>query len=146
MRRLMQLSLALLTVGCSTITAPHASDSAEMMVAAPENLVRAAVIQILVESGYEVFSGDGTQPVLRTGYREEMDSPWDGLHRSRFGRGRSRVEVSIAQENDQATRVTIQVSYEGKDSLFSSWQPYVPPLPQSAANQVRLIKNALGLL
>jgi hypothetical protein len=142
----MQLSLALLMIGCSTITAPHASDCAEMTVTAPENLVRAAVVQILVESGYEVFSVDGAQPVLRTGYREEMDSPWDGLHRSRFGRGRSRVEVSIVPENDHDTRVTIQVSYEGKDSLFSSWQPYVPPLPQSAANQVRLIKNALGLL
>ncbi len=75
-----------------------------------------------------------------------MDSPWDSLHRSRFGKNRSKVEVTFVPESDQSTRLTIQVAYEGKDSLFSSWQPYVPTLPQSAANHVRLIKNALGLL
>jgi hypothetical protein len=146
MRRLALLSLAILTVGCSTITALHGSDNAEITLAAPEKQVRAAVIQVLAEGGYPLQQGNGKELVLRTGYREEMDSPWNSLHRSRFGRGRSRVEVTIAPESDHSTRLKIQVAYEGKDSLFSSWQPYVPPLPQSATNQVRLIINALGLL
>ncbi len=146
MRRLTWFSLAILTIGCSTIPAFQASDKAESMLAAPESQVRAAVIQVLVEGGYPIQQGNGKEPVLRTGYREEMDSPVDSLHRSRFGRNRSRVEVTIAPESDHSTRVTIRVAYEGKDSLFSSWQPYIPTLPQSATNQIRLIKNALGLL
>lgn len=146
MRRLTWLSLVILTVGCSTIPPQQGTDNAEILLAAPESQVRAAVIQVLVGGGYPIQQGDGKGPVVRTGYREEMDSPGDSLHRSRFGKGRSRVEVTIVPESDTSTRLTIQVAYEGKDSLFASWQPYVPTLPQSAANQIRLIKNALGLL
>ena len=146
MRRLTWLSLVILTVGCSTIPPQQGTDNAEILLAAPESQVRAAVIQVLVEGGYPIQQGDGKGPVVRTGYREEMDSPVDALHRSRFGKGRSRVEVTIVPESDTSTRLTIQVAYEGKDSLFASWQPYVPTLPHSAANQIRLIKNALGLL
>lgn len=146
MRRLTWLSLVILTIGCSTIPPQQGTDNAEILLAAPESQVRAAVIQVLVEGGYPIQQGDGKGPVVRTGYREEMDSPGDSLHRSRFGKGRSRVEVTIVSEDDTSTRLTIQVAYEGKDSLFASWQPYVPTLPQSAANQIRLIKNALGLL
>lgn len=146
MRRLTWLSLVILTISCSTIPPQQGTDNAEILLAAPENQVRAAVIQVLVEGGYPIQQGDGKGPVVRTGYREEMDSPGDSLHRSRFGKGRSRVEVTIVSEDDTSTRLTIQVAYEGKDSLFASWQPYVPTLPQSAANQIRLIKNALGLL
>lgn len=146
MRRLTWLSLVILTIGCSTIPPQQGTDNAEILLAAPENQVRAAVIQVLVEGGYPIQQGNGKGPVVRTGYREEMDSPGDSLHRSRFGKGRSRVEVTIVSEDDTSTRLTIQVAYEGKDSLFASWQPYVPTLPQSAANQIRLIKNALGLL
>lgn len=151
MRRLTWLSLVILAIGCSTIPPQQGTDNAEILLAAPESQVRAAVIQVLVEGGYPIQQGDGKGPVVRTGYREEgyreeMDSPGDSLHRSRFGKGRSRVEVTIVSEDDTSTRLTIQVAYEGKDSLFTSWQPYVPTLPQSAANQIRLIKNALGLL
>lgn len=146
MRRLTWLSLVILTIGCSTIPPQQGTDNAEILLAAPESQVRAAVIQVLVEGGYPIQQGDGKGPVVRTGYREEMDSPGNSLHRSRFGKGRSRVEVTIVSEGDISTRLTIQVAYEGKDSLFASWQPYVPTLPQSAANQIRLIKNALGLL
>lgn len=146
MRRLTWLSLVILTIGCSTIPPQQGTDNAEILLAAPESQVRAAVIQVLVEGGYPIQQGNGKGPVVRTGYREEMDSPGDSLHRSRFGKGRSRVEVTIVSEDDTSTRLTIQVAYEGKDSLFASWQPYVPTLPQSAANQIRLIKNALGLL
>ncbi|MBI5411372.1 MAG: hypothetical protein HZA21_05210 [Nitrospirae bacterium] len=146
MRRLTWLSLVILTVGCSTIPPQQGTDHAEILLAAPESQVRAAVIQVLVEGGYPIQQRDGKGPVVRTDYREEMDSPGDSLHRSRFGKGRSRVEVTIVSESDTSTRLTIQVAYEGKNSLFASWQPYVPTLPQSAANQIRLIKNALGLL
>lgn len=142
------LSLAILTAGCSTFPPPHELDSAEITLAASESQVRAAVIQVLAEEGYSIQQGqgDGKTPVLRTGYREEMDSPVDLLHRSRFGKNRSKIEVTLIPENDHRTRLTIRVAYEGKDSLFSSWEPYVPTLPQSAVNHIRLIKNALDLL
>lgn len=84
--------------------------------------------------------------MLHTGYRREIAGPWDWLLRSRFGVGRSRVDVMIAPETQQETRLMILVAYEGKGGLFASWRPYEPPLPQSALNQIRMIKHSLGLL
>lgn len=141
------LWLALVSlVGCSIISTPTRTDDAEATFAASESQVRAAVTQVLAEENYEIQSADEKGPVLKTGYRDEIDGPWNGLLRSRFGTGRSQVEVVITPVNEALTHVVIRVAYEGKDSLFASWQAYVPPLPQSAANQIRLIQNALGLL
>jgi hypothetical protein len=38
------------------------------------------------------------------------------------------------------------VLYEGKDGIFTQWEDSPTSLPQSAQNQLRLIKNALQLL
>lgn len=147
MRGILRLvGVVALLVGCSTIRAQESLDSVETTVAAPEDQVRSAVTQVLLSGGYAVYNAEESSRVIRTGYRQEIDSPSDWLLRYRFGVSRSRVHVTITPENDTTTHLTIRVDYEGKDSLFSSWHAYEPPLPQSAANQLRLIKNALGLL
>lgn len=140
------LAVAALMVSCATTRPPGGRDSVESVLVAPQDQVRAAVIQVLTEAGYEVGGED--QPVrdLSTGYRQEIDSPWDWLLFYRFGVSRSRVEATIIPENETATRLIVQVTYEGKDSLFASWRLYETPLPQSAANHLRLVKKALGLL
>jgi len=63
---------------------------------------------------------------------------------------RSKVTVILIPEGDTATRVSVQVWYEGKAGewmpLIGSWVAYEAALPQSAANTIRLVKNELGLL
>ena len=130
--------------GCATGPGKSA-DMAEATLPASEQQVRAAIIEVLQEGGYRVTGDEGAR-VLTTGYREEMDGPWNSLHRSRFGTGRSRVDVTLTPAGEQITTITIYVTYEGKDGLLEWWKPYPPPLPQSAGNQIRLVKNRLGVL
>jgi len=140
------LAVAALMSSCATTQTRGGPDSVEAVLVVPENLVRAAVVQVLTEAGYEVGGEDQTDRVLSTGYRQEIDSPWNWLLVSRFGVSRSRVHATIIPENEIATRLIIQVTYESKGSLFASWRPYETPLQRSAANQLRLVRNTLGLL
>ena len=111
---------------------------------APADLVRTAVIKVLTDGGYEVErEGDET---LRTSYREEDRGPWDWLLRWRFGTGRSRVNAVVTAADEQNSRLRLDVQYEGKDGLFTRWEESPTALPQSAENQLRLIKNALHIL
>ncbi len=140
---------AALMAGCSTPKAQHGPDFVEATLAAPQDRVKAAVIQVLTEGGYTIRDGNESDRVVSAGYRQEIDSIWNWLLFSRFGVTRSQVEATIAPEKESteiATRLTIEVTHQGKDSLFSFWRTYDTPLPQSAANQLRLVKNALGLL
>jgi hypothetical protein len=134
-----------LTLGCASAS-PTASDLAEVLLPVPESQVRTALVEVLREGGYDIDRDEAAKTVVRTGYRQETDSPWDWLLRSRFGVTRTRVEATIASADEHTTQLTIRVTHEGKDSLFKLWGPYETPLPQSAANQIRLVKNALGLL
>ncbi len=138
--------LCAVAAGCSSLSTQKDADQAQALLPIPEIKVRAAVIQVLQEEGYLVSQGEEGGPALTTGYRQEIDSPSDWMLRRRFGTGRSRVDVTLAPEGEAATRLTIQVIYEGKDGLLESWKPYPAPLAQSAENQLRLVKNALGLL
>lgn len=140
------IGLAVLLAGCAATPAPKSQDSVEAILAASEDWVRAAVVQVLEKQGYTVTRTGQEAGVLRTGYRREIAGPWDWLLRSRFGVGRSRVEVMIAPETQQETHLVILIPYEGKDGLMASWRPYETPLPQSAANSLRLLRNTLGLL
>lgn len=140
------LAVAALMSGCATAQTPTRPDSVEAVLAAPQNLVRSAVVRVLTDAGYEVGEEDQPDRVLSKDYRQEIDSPWDSLLASPFGVSRSRVQVSIIPENDTTTRLLIQVNFESNGGLFASWRPYETPLPQSAANQLRLIRNMLGLL
>jgi hypothetical protein len=140
------LACAIQPAGCASVEMKDL-DLAQETLPVPAERVRTAIVQVLQDGGYDVNGGEGEDRVLTTGYRQEMDSPANWmLTRGRFGTVRSRVAVTLSPEGDQATQLTIQVTHEGKDGLFESWKPYPTPLPQSAANQLRLVKNALGLL
>ena len=141
--------LAAVMAGCSTAQAQRRPDFVEATLAAPQDRVKAAVIQVLTEGGYTLGNSNEPEMVVSDGYRQEIDSIWNGLLVSRFGVSRTQIEATFAPEKeaaDTATRLTIEVMHQGKDSLFSSWRTYDTPLPQNAANQLRLVKNALGLL
>ena len=123
---------------------PHEPDLVDVTLPAPADEVRTAVIQVLTDGGYEVQQEDDQN--LTTGYREEIRNPWDGLLHWRFGTGRSRVNAVVTAADEQSSRLRLDVKYEGKDGLFTRWEDSPTALPQSAENQLRLIKNALRIL
>lgn len=133
-----------LSLGCAT--RGPVPDTAEGLLTAPADQVKTALIQVLREGGYEVDEGDFEEQKLETGYRREMTAPWNWILKRRFGVSRTWLEATVRAESDTTTRLTIQVTHEGKDSLFTSWKPYDPPLRQRADTQIQLVKNALGLL
>lgn len=145
MRRLSLLATLLCVLaGCSSTLAPLPEDRVETRLAAPLEQVKAALTQVLTDGGYEVEWHEGE--TLTTSYRREMGGPWNWLYRWRFGTIKSHVEASVAAETDQSTILKLEVLSEQKDGLFTSWDDAPSALPQSAANQVRLLKNALKLL
>ena len=135
--------------GCSAAPVQPAGNSEDVILEAPEAQVRAAFVRVLTDGGYDVLRGARDDSAIRTGYREEIGN-YNWLYRTQFGLNRSKVTVTLIPEGDTATRVTVQVWYEGKSGewmpLTGSWVPYDAALPQSAANTIRLVKNALGLL
>jgi len=138
--------LGLMLLGCASTSTTQASDSAEATFPVAQDKVRAALIDILTTNGYTVREEAHDSRVLTTGYREEISNMWDWLLRSRFGVGRSLVVATLTPEEDGVTRLAIQVSYEEKNRLFDSWYAAQPPVAFSAENNIRLVKNALGLL
>jgi hypothetical protein len=138
----------LLLAGCAAGPQPVAN-SEDVILEAPEAQVRAAFVRVLTEGGYDVEKGRDDDTTLETGYRQEIPN-YNWLYRSRFGVNRSKVAVTLTREGETATRVTVHVMYEGRNGewmpLASSWVPYDAAVPQSAANTIRLVKNALGLL
>jgi len=141
------LLLAAIIVGataCAGPTIPHEPDVVDVTLPAPAEQVRTAVIQVLTDGGYDVDRQDDQD--LTTGYREEISGPWDWLLRWRFGTGRSRVDALVTPATEQDTRLRLHVQYEGKDGIFTRWEDSPTALPQSAENQLRLIKNELHIL
>jgi len=134
----------LVATACAGPAIPHDPDVVDVTLPAPPEDVRMAVIQVLTDGGYEVDREDDEN--LTTGYREEMGGPWDWLLRWRFGTGRSRVDALVTPAAEQSTRLRLHVQYEGKDGIFTRWEESPTALPQSASNQLRLIKNALHIL
>ena len=139
----------LVVAGCAAAPQQPAGNSQDVILEAPEAKVREAFIRVLTEGGYEVEQGENGQATLQTGYREEISS-YNWLYRTQFGVNRSKVTVTLAPEGETATRVSVQVLYEGKEGdwmpLTGDWVPYDAAVPQSAANTIRLVKNELGLL
>jgi hypothetical protein len=130
--------------GCAGPAIPHEPDVVDATLSAPAEQVRTAVIQVLTEGGYDVDRKD--EQNLTTGYRGEISGPWTWLLRWRFGTGKSRVDALVTPVTEQSTRLRLNVLYEGKDGLFTRWEDSPTALPQSAENQLRLIKNALKIL
>jgi hypothetical protein len=141
---LLLASLIVATVSCAGPPIPHEPDVIDVTLPAPAEQVRTVLVQVLEDGGYDVDWQDDQN--LTTGYREETHGPWDWLLRSRFGTGRSRVDALVTPATEQDTRVRLHVQYEGKDGIFTRWEASPTALPQSAENQLRLIKNALHIL
>ena len=129
---------------CAGPPIPHDPDVVDVTLPASVEKVRTAVVQVLTDGGYEVDRRD--DETLTTGYREEMRGPWDWLLRWRFGTGKSRVDALVTEAAEQTTRLRLHVQYEGKDGIFTRWEDSPTALPQSAENQLRLIKKALQIL
>lgn len=135
---------AAVLMACSSTPRPYEADAIDVMLPAPLDEVKTAVVQVLTDGGYEAEWTD--EQTLSTSYREETGGPWNVLYRWRFGTIKSRVEAIVTPVTDQATRLRLHVLSEGKDGILTSWQDVPSALPQSAGNQLRLIKNALHLL
>jgi hypothetical protein len=139
------LLLVISTIGgCAARPAIPEFDVMEVMLPVPADQVKTAVADVLMQGGYDVDQDDDGN--VTTGMRQEIRSPWDGLLRWRFGVGKSRVEARVVPQDENTTRLRLQVFYREKDGLFDSWEDAETPLPQSAANEIRLVKNALRLL
>jgi len=144
-RELGLLLWALMGLGaCSGVSSVPDPDIAEVSLAASADEVKTALIDVLTADGYDVEQRNSD--MLITGAREEIPGPWDWLLRWRFGVGKSRVEAAITPSEMDSTRLRLQVFHRSKDGIFDGWEDAETPLPQSAANQVRLLKNKLHLL
>lgn len=141
---LLLTALLIWASGCAGPAIPHDPDVVDVTLPVPADKVQTAVVQVLTDGGYDVDQRDDQN--LTTGYREEMGGPWDWLLRWRFGTGKSRVEALVAEAAEQTTRLRLHVQYEGKDGIFTRWEDSPTALPQSAENQLRLIKKALQIL
>lgn len=148
MRRLRTIPLFVIAAGllcaCAGRQPETGADTIEAVLPVPVDQVREAVIDVLAADGYDVKEEDAGR--LMTGYQREIRSPWDWMLRWRFGVGRSWVVATVTPLSEASTHLTIRVSYEGKDGIFTAWEVSPTPLPQSAANQLRVIKNALRML
>ncbi len=141
---LVAILLAAAITGCAGGPAAPEPDVMEVTLQAPAEQVKAAVTDVLSQGGYTVDQDDSGN--VTTGMRQEIRSPWNWLLRWRFGVGKSRVEARVVPQDESTTRLRLQVFHRGKDGLFDTWEDAETPLPQSAANEVRRIKNALRLL
>ena len=130
--------------GCSAVQPAPDPDIIDVTLAAPAEEVKLALTEVLTAEGYDVEQQDTDMVV--TGAREEIRGPWDWLLRWRFGVGKSRVEATITALETDSSRMRLQVFHRSKDGIFDAWQEAETPLPQSAINQVRLVKNRLHLL
>lgn len=146
MRRTGWVCLSLMfAVGLGSAAYALEPDVIDITLPAPADRVKAAVTKVFAEDDYsDVDWKDGSQ--LQTGFREEQPSIWDWMVRGRLGVVRSRAEASVTPESEQSSRLRIQVSSEGKRTMFDSWESVAPQVPQSAENKLRLIKNELKLV
>lgn len=141
------LAIVVLTVfaaGCTSVQRTVEPDVVDVTLPASTDRVKAAVTKVLADDDYDVEWKDGSQ--LQTGYRNEQPSIWDWLVKGRLGVVRSRAEVSVTPETDQSSHLRLQVSSEGKQTMFQGWGPTEPQVPQSAENKLRLIKNELKIV
>ncbi len=142
--------LVLLLNGCASSPGPDGTPagltSAESVIPLPEAQVRTAAVQVLREAGYSVSEDQVVQRVVTTGYKQEIESPWNWLLIRFFGVGRSRVDAIVRQDGDRSTRLQILVTYEAKDRLWGLWHLAEPPLPDHPTAYLQEIRQTLGLL
>lgn len=137
------VALTVFAFGCSVQRTVEPS-VVDVTLPAPADRVKAAVTKVLDDDDYDVDWKDGSQ--LQAGYRDEQPSIWDWLVTGLFGVVRSQAEASVTPETDQSSRLRLQISSEGKQTMFQGWGPTAPQVPQSAENKLRLIKNELRIV
>lgn len=135
---------AMLLTGLGCASPALQPDVTQIQLAAPVDKVKKAVTDVLTSSGYQdiVWKNDTT---LTTGYRVEnggLESPY----RCCWGVIKSRVEASVAPGTGETTQLSLRVLAEGKRTFFDSFGPVRTPYPESAENQLRLIKNKLKIV
>lgn len=140
------VALTVFAFGCAHVPpqVPLAPEVVEATLPVSADRVKAAVTKILEDDDYNVDWKDGTQ--LKTGYREEQPSIYEWFVKGRLGVVRSYYEVSVTPETGESTRLRLQVSSEGKSTLWQAWGPTPTQVPQSAENKLRLIKNELKIV
>lgn len=138
------VALTVFAFGCTSVQRPVEPNVVDVTLPASADRVKAAVTKVLDDDNYDVEWKDGSQ--VQAGYREEQPSIFDWLVRGRFGVVRSRAEASVTPETDQSSRLRLQISSEGKQTMFEGWGPTAPQVPQSAENKLRLIKNELKIV
>lgn len=138
------VALTVFAFGCTSVQRPIEPNVVDVTLPVSADRVKAAVTKVLDDDNYDVEWKDGSQ--IQAGYREEQPSIFDWLVRGRFGVVRSRAEASVTPETDQSSRLRLQISSEGKQTMFEGWGPTAPQVPQSAENKLRLIKNELKIV
>ena len=138
------VALTVFAFGCTSVQRTIEPDVIDVTLPAPADRVKAAVTKVLADDDYDVDWKDGSQ--LQAGYRDEQPSIWDWLVKGRFGVVKSRAEASVTPETDQSSRLRLQISSEGKQTMFQGWGPTAPQVPQSAENKLRLIKKELKIV
>ena len=119
-------------------------DVVQVQLAAPADKVKAAVAEVLTNSGFTDVEWKNDTTVTGN-YRDESEGiRW--MYDCCWGVIKSRVEATVTPKTDQTSDVRIQVTSEGKRTLWESFAPVNPQYPESAANQLRLVKNKLKIL
>lgn len=137
------LGSALLLMGMSMAALAFEADVVDVKLSAPAEKVKTALTEVLTDSGYEVrWKNDTT---LETDYREESGG-LDSLYYCCWGVIKSRVQATVTPEGGQTTHLRLQVFAQGKRTIFESFTPVQTPVPESAENQLRLIKNKLKIV
>lgn len=133
----------LLLTGMGGTASALEPDVIDVKLSAPADKVKSAVTEVLTESGYDVrWKNDTT---LETDLREESGG-LDSLYYCCWGVVKSRVQATVTPGADQTTQLRLQVFAQGKRTIFESFAPIETPVPESAANQLRLIKNKLKIV
>ncbi|NGZ10552.1 MAG: hypothetical protein CV088_14375 [Nitrospira sp. LK70] len=137
------VALTIFAFGCA-VQRTIEPDVVDVTLPAPADRVKAAATKVLADDDYDVDWKDGSQ--LNTDYREEIPSIWNFMVKGLFGVVRSKAEASVTPETEQSSRLRLQISSEGKQTMFQGWGPTAPQVPQSAENKLRLIKNELKIV
>ncbi|MET0515227.1 MAG: hypothetical protein ABW047_07875 [Nitrospiraceae bacterium] len=144
LRYLLIICAITIGAGCASVHPEADVDVMDLTLPAPAENVKTALIDILRSSGYEIQ--EEYSDTVTTGSRRETGGPWNWLLNWRFGVMKSRVEAKMIPLEQDSTRLRLQVFPLSKDGILDSWSEAESPLPLSAANQVRRLKNALQIL
>jgi hypothetical protein len=143
LHRLALVAAGLLIAGCAGHTSVR-EDAVEAVLPLPPDQVHSALVAVLEADDYSVRTAEDER-VVETGYRKQMDGPWNWLLTSRFGVDRSKVNAVMSAEGADSTRLNISVTHQAKDHVWSSWQDTTAPPHRDASLHLRSLKVALGL-